>query len=131
MFDPAQTGSFVLDQPPLPWVDLGWIQGFARKSGSKIEPVRSGAPATTQLQVRTEIDATVAFSFETWGKLQLALASGSQSLNLLATQSGVAGSGIGWSGAGGCEPPCGFDSDRVADECGGCCRVFGRADRRS
>ena len=75
LFDPAQMGSFALDQPPSPWVDLGCIQGFARKSGSKIEAIRSGAPATTQLQVRTEIEATVAFSFETWGKLQLALAS--------------------------------------------------------
>lgn len=95
LFDPAQMGSFMLDQPPSPWVDLGWIQGFARKSGSKIEAIRSGAPATTQLQVRTEVEATVAFSFETWGKLQLALASGSQSLNLLAAQSGAGAAGSG------------------------------------
>ena len=91
-------GNFALEQPPAPWVDLGWINKFARKGGAKIEPLRTGAPAATQVQVRTEIEATVAFDFETWGRLQLALAGGSQSLNLLAPQSGAA---VAFSGGAG------------------------------
>ena len=95
IFDPAQNGGFALDAPPSPWVDLGWIQGFTRASGTVIAPLRSGAPATTQSQARTEIEATVHFSFEGWGKLQVSLAAGTQQMNLLATAAGagLAGSG--------------------------------------
>ena len=32
LFDPAVQGSFSLDTPPSPWIDLVWIQGFTRKS---------------------------------------------------------------------------------------------------
>lgn len=99
VFDPAQMAGFALDQAPAPWIDLGWIHGFTRKSGSKVEPLRMGAPAVTQMQVRTEIEATVEFAFESWGKLQLALACGSQSLNLLPVQSGAAGAGSGGAAA--------------------------------
>ena len=31
LFDPSQSGSFNLDAPPSPWIDLGWIQNFTRK----------------------------------------------------------------------------------------------------
>jgi hypothetical protein len=99
IFDPAQTGSFALEAPPAPWVDLGWIEGFTRHSGTKIDAVRSGAPATTHLQARTEVEATVAFAFETWGKLQLALSAGTQQLNLLAAASGTAAAGSGGTAA--------------------------------
>lgn len=95
IFDPAQMGDFALDQAPAPWVDLGWIHGFSRKSGSKIESLRTGAPAATQQQVRTDVEASVTFGFETWGKLQLALACGSQSLNLLTAQSNAASAASG------------------------------------
>jgi hypothetical protein len=95
IFDAAQNGGFALESPPAPWISLGWIAGFARKSGTKIEAVRTGAPAMTQLQTRTEIEATVSFSFESWGKLQLALSSGTQQMNLLATGSGAVGEGSG------------------------------------
>src|ERR1700721_3261380 len=76
IFDAAQSGSFALNSPPAPWVGLGWIAGFMRTCGTKIEAVRTGAPAVTQLQARTEIEATVSFAFESWGKLQLALSAG-------------------------------------------------------
>ena len=89
MFDPAQNGGFSLEAPPAPWIDLGWISGFSRKSGTKVEAIRSGAPASAQSQVRTEIDATVALQFQSWGKLQLALAAGTQQMNLLKTASGA------------------------------------------
>jgi hypothetical protein len=95
IFDPAQQGMFALESPPSPWIDLGWISGFTRKSGTKIEPVRAGAPATPQMQSRTMIDATLSFQFASWGKLQMALAAGTQQMNLLKVQSGAAAAGSG------------------------------------
>ncbi len=95
VFDAAQTGSFGLDAPPAPWVDLGWCTGFARKCGTKVAAVRAGAPAVAQSQVRTEVEATVALEFEGWGKLQMALAAGSQQMNLLRTVAGATANGSG------------------------------------
>lgn len=95
IFDAAQQGMFALDAPPIPWTDLGWISGFTRKSGTKIEPVRSGPPATAQMQSRSAVDATVAFQFASWGKLQMALAAGTQQMNLLKVQSGATAAGSG------------------------------------
>ena len=95
LFDAAQMGSFTLDAPPSPWTDLGWCTGFARKSATKVEALRTGAPAVVQTQVRSEIEATVSLEFESWGKLQMALAAGSQQMNLLATTAGAAVNGSG------------------------------------
>src|SRR5690242_10464833 len=99
LFDPAQTGSFDLDTPPSPWIDLGWCSGFARKTATKIEPLRTGAPAIVQTQARTEVEATVELQFESWGKLQTALTAGSQQMNLLATATGAAANGSGGTAA--------------------------------
>lgn len=99
IFDAAQSGRFVLDTPPAPWIDLGWCSGFRRKSGdgskSGIAVLRTGTPALASSQVRTELEATVEIEFATWGKLQLALACGSQQMNLLATASNAALNGSG------------------------------------
>jgi hypothetical protein len=95
LFDPARLGRFPLQTPPAPWLDLGWIAKFVRKSGTKVDALRAGAPAMAVAQVRTEVDASVALEFETWGKLQSALASGSQQTNLLATAAGAAPNGSG------------------------------------
>jgi len=95
LFDPAQLGRFALDTPPAPWVDLGWVSRFARKAGTKVDALRAGAPAAAVAQVRSELEATVSLEFEVWGKLQLALASGSQQTNLLTTVVGAAPSGSG------------------------------------
>jgi hypothetical protein len=95
VFDAAQMGEFALDAPPVPWVDLGWCSGFARRSGTKVEALRVGAPAVASSQVRTEVEATVSLQFESWGKLQMALAAGSQQMNLLATSAGSALNGSG------------------------------------
>jgi hypothetical protein len=95
IFDAAQSGAFALNSPPAPWVGLGWIAGFTRKCGTRIEPVRAGAPATTQMQARTEIEATVSFAFESWGKLQLALSAGTQQMNLLKVAPGATAEGSG------------------------------------
>ena len=85
IFDPAQFGRFDLDAPPKPWVDLGWCTSFSRRSESQITALKIGTPPTISNQVRTAINATVHMEFESWGKLQMALASGSQQMNLLQT----------------------------------------------
>lgn len=95
LFDAAQMGTFGLDSPPAPWVDLGWCKGFARKSATKVAALRTGAPAIVASQVRSEIEATVQLEFESWGKLQMALAAGSQQMNLLMTATGAAANGSG------------------------------------
>jgi hypothetical protein len=97
LFDPAQSGHFELDAPPAPWRDLGWCTGFRRESDSAhgITPLRAGAHAMVSTQVRSTADATVALEFATWGKLQLALSSGSQQMNLLATGIGAASAASG------------------------------------
>ncbi len=95
IFDAAQNGGFALNSPPSPWLGLGWITGFTRKCGTKIEPVRAGSPAVAQMQSRTEIEATVSFAFESWGKLQLALSAGTQQMNLLRVAPGSTDEGSG------------------------------------
>jgi len=99
IFDAAQSGAFALDAPPSPWIDLGWCQGFRRHSGdgarSGITALRTGAPALATGQTRTEIEATVEIEFTQWGKLQMALACGSQQMNLLATAADAAPNGSG------------------------------------
>lgn len=89
-FDAAQFSTFNLDAPPAPWLSLGPITKFVRTSGTKYQPLLAGAPAAPVAQVRTELDATVRFEFDAWGKLQLALASGTQQMNLLAAAPAVA-----------------------------------------
>lgn len=95
IFDPAQNGSFNLDAPPTPWLDLGWLGAFERKSGTKVTPLRSGAPGLPLSQVRTEIDSLVQMNFLSWGKLQMAVTAGSEQMNLLATTAGAAANGSG------------------------------------
>jgi len=95
VFDAAQMGAFALDAPPAPWMDLGWCSKFARKSETRVGALTAGAPAVVQSQVRTHVEATVQLEFESWGKLQLALAAGSQQMNLLRTANGVTANGSG------------------------------------
>ena len=89
LFDPSEQGRFTLDSPPSPWISLGWIQNFARKAESKTAPVLTGIPASTLEQVRETLDAQVSFEFLNWTKLTMALATGSQHMNLLAAASGA------------------------------------------
>ena len=89
LFDPAEQGGFSLDSPPAPWISLGWIQEFARKPGSKSSPVLTGIPAGTLEQVRETLDAQVSVQFLSWTKLTMALAAGSQHMNVLAPASGA------------------------------------------
>jgi hypothetical protein len=95
VFDPSVQGSFSLDAPPAPWISLGWIQGFTRKAGSKTSPVLAGIPAATIEQVRETVQAQVSLQFLSWTKLTMALATGSQHMNLLAAASGAAAAAEG------------------------------------
>ncbi|MGD0269380.1 MAG: hypothetical protein ABSB14_09975 [Candidatus Sulfotelmatobacter sp.] len=90
IFDPAASGVFALDAPPAPWLDLGWIEGFERYYDTPTDVVRSGANALPSVQFRGPIEARVEFDFREWGKLQMALAGGSEHMNVLATSPSAA-----------------------------------------
>jgi hypothetical protein len=89
LFDPSQQGGFSLDAPPSPWIDLGWIQDFVRKPASKSTPLLTGIPAAALEQVRETLQAQVSLQFLSWTKLTMALATGSQHMNVLAPASGA------------------------------------------
>jgi hypothetical protein len=89
LFDPSEEGGFSLNAPPVPWISLGWIQEFTRKAGSKTAAVLTGIPAAALEQVRETLEAQVSFEFLSWTKLTMALATGSQHMNLLVPTSGA------------------------------------------
>ena len=98
IFDPSVNGQFSPAAPPSPWIDLGWIEDFARKSTSKFTGLVTGSPGVTQFQARETVDATVLFRFKAWSKLTMALSAGSQHMNLLAPAAGAAPNGSGSKG---------------------------------
>ena len=85
-FDPAAPGGFDLDSPPAPWIDLGWVEDFKRASATKYEALRTGPHSNLTAQYRLQPEARVEFELLTWGKVQLALSSGTQQMNVLAEQ---------------------------------------------
>ncbi len=95
VWDPALMGALSLDAMPTPWVDLGAITGFVRRSETTVEALRAGSPAAARRQVRTGVAAEVEFAFDRWGKLQLALSCGVQQMNLLAPAAGAAAAASG------------------------------------
>ena len=95
IFDASGIAGFNPDAPPAPWVDLGWCSAFTRKSGTKVAALNAGAPGIAVGQVRSEVEALVSLEFESWGKLQLALAAGVQQMNVLRVQAGAAPNGSG------------------------------------
>jgi hypothetical protein len=86
-FDPAAQGQFDLDSPPPPFLDLGWVENFQRKSSTRYEVLRNGPHATVSTQYRSQPESIVQFEFQSWGKIQMALAGGTQEMNVLATPS--------------------------------------------
>ena len=84
IFDPGLYGLFLLDAPPSPWLDLGWIDSFQRFCRTTTEPLRAGPQGVPTGQYRGPIDVRVEFEFREWGKLQMALACGSEHMNVLA-----------------------------------------------
>ena len=85
LFDPGKYGVFALDQPPAPWIDLGWIDNFERYCAMVTEPVRAGVNGSPVGQFHGPLDVRVEFEFREWGKLQMALAGGSEHMNVLAS----------------------------------------------
>jgi hypothetical protein len=84
IFDPGVCGVFSLDAPPKPWLDLGWIEHFTRWYGTPTDVTQSGARGFPSAQFRGRLEARVEFDFRQWGKLQMALACGSEHMNVLA-----------------------------------------------
>jgi len=84
VFDPAKHGAFPLDDPPSPWIDLGWIENFEQQSETRIEGFETSRMDAGAVQFRADRGARVEFDFREWGKLQMALAGGSEHLNVLA-----------------------------------------------
>lgn len=95
LFDPAGQSAFNLDEPPAPWINLGWIQGFTRTTTSKSIPLLTGIPAATLEQVRESLETQVSFQFLSWTKLTMALATGSQHMNVLCPAPGATPSADG------------------------------------
>jgi hypothetical protein len=95
LFDPAQQGRFSLDAPPAPWISLGWIQNLVRKPLSKSAPMLTGIPAAPLEQVRETLEAQLNFEFLSWTKLTMALATGSQHMNVLSAAIGATTSADG------------------------------------
>ena len=114
IFDPSEQGGFSLNAPPAPWISLGWIQEFARMPGSKSSAVLTGIPATVLGQVRETVEAQVSFEFLSWTKLTMALATGSQHMNLLAPASGAEPAADGGQAASGVVTLSGSTSTFVA-----------------
>lgn len=84
IFDPGKYGAFALDAPPAPWLDLGWIDNFQRSCGTGTQTLRAGVRGAPATQFRGWLDGRVEFDFREWGKLQMALASGAEHMNVLA-----------------------------------------------
>jgi len=98
LFDPSVNGRFTASAPPAPWIGLGWIEDFARRSTSRFGQLVTGSPGTTQFQVRETVDATVSFRFKAWSKLSMALAADSQHMNLIVPAAGSVANGSGGKG---------------------------------
>ncbi|HEV2487512.1 MAG TPA: hypothetical protein VGT08_18450 [Terracidiphilus sp.] len=113
IFDAAEQGSFSLDAPPTPWISLGWIQEFSRKTASKTSLLLTGIPAAALEQVRETLEAQVSLQFLSWTKLTMALATGSQHMNLLTAASGTAPAADGAQAAAAVTPQSGSTATSI------------------
>ncbi|MGZ4816875.1 MAG: hypothetical protein ACXVZV_15785, partial [Terriglobales bacterium] len=80
-FDPA--AGFDFDAPPAPWIALGDAMNFQRTGTAKVTPLLAGAKGAVAGQFRSLVGARVTADFLQWSKLQMALACGSQHMNVL------------------------------------------------
>jgi hypothetical protein len=113
LFDPSEQGRFTLDAPSAPWISLGWVQDFGRKTASKSSPLMTGIPAAPLEQVRETLEAQVSFQFLSWTKLTMALATGSQHMNILAPASGATPAADGAQAAAAVTPQSGSTSTSI------------------
>jgi len=95
LFDPARQGRFDTNAPPAGWHDLGWIDQFRRSPAGRIGQIRSGYRGAVRAQYRGEVGSSVEFEFREWGKLQMALASGTTHFNILKAAAGSAEKPLG------------------------------------
>ncbi len=95
VFDAERDGRFDPAGAPPGWIGLGSITDLKRTAATKYTALRAGTREQTEVQVRVDPDAKVSLQFREWGKLQLALASGSQHMNLLLTAKNGAPAGSG------------------------------------
>jgi len=95
VFDPSKDGGFALDAPPAPWIDLGWIENFQRTTTSQIEGLNGGQAGAVAAQARHGLGTRIDFEFRDWGKLQMALASGAEHMNVLASDPSASREGSG------------------------------------
>lgn len=96
-FDPALQGQFDVNAPPAPFLLLGCVENFKRSSATRYEPLRTGAHGSLTATYRTQPDARAEFDVPQWGKLQMALSSGAQQINVLETAAGSAAQASGGS----------------------------------
>ena len=89
VFDPGLYGAFPLASPPAPWLDLGWVENFERFYDTPTDVVQAGSKLLPAVQFRGPLEARVEFDFREWGKLQMALAGGSEHMNVLAPAGNV------------------------------------------
>jgi hypothetical protein len=89
IFDPGLYGTFPLASPPVGWLDLGWVENLERFYDTPTDAVQSGSRLLPAVQFRGPLEARVEFDFREWGKLQMALAGGSEHMNVLAPAGNV------------------------------------------
>lgn len=80
-FDPCATFDF--DAPPAPWIGLGDVVNFRRTGTTKVTPMLAGTKGAVAGQFRSALGARISADLLQWGKLQMAIASGSQHINVL------------------------------------------------
>lgn len=91
-FDPSVAFNF--QAPPAPWIALGDVVNLKRTGATRVTPMLAGPKGAVTAQFRAALEAKVGFDLLLWGKLQMALAGGSQHLNVLATN-GAGSTGMG------------------------------------
>jgi len=114
LFDPSEQGGFSLDAPPAPWISLGSVQDFVRKTASRSAPLMTGIPAAPLAQVRETLEAQVSLQFLSWTKLTMGLATGSQHMNILAPAIGAAPAADGAQASPAVTPQTGSTSTSIA-----------------
>jgi len=95
VYDPARQGRFDTNTPPAGWFDLGWIDQLKRSPAARIGQIRSGYRGAVRAQYRGELGSSIEFEFREWGKLQMALATGTTHFNILKAAAGSAQQPLG------------------------------------
>ncbi len=73
----------------------------------------TGIPASPLAQVRETLEAQVSFEFQNWTKLTMALATGSQHMNVLVSASGAGSAVVGGQGAPAVTPQAGSTATSI------------------